>query len=660
MIQINDKTACCGCTACVASCPKQCITLEEDAEGFLYPRVDEATCIQCGLCEKVCPVLHPNEELTPEAVYAAVNLNQQVREDSSSGGVFSLLAETVVRNGGIVFGARMDTDLEVRHHHASTEEDLAGFRGSKYVQSQVGDSFVHVRRYLKEGRTVLFSGTPCQVAGLKNYLRKPYENLLTVDCLCHGVPSPLVWRKYIREKLQRQGVQSEEKLTVSFRDKQQGWNEYNLTVNRQSEVQKDLFLQGMTDRLFLRPICHQCPFREQRSHSQLTLGDFWGIEHTDARFADNKGTSMVLVNDAVGAAYFSQIHPQLIVAPKTYEQARRTCSMIYRSSTCNPQRKSFFAQLATCTVTENIQRHLPKTTLKSKLKKLVKESINMKIIYDAPGQTCNRLWSYLDTIGWAVLNRKKVKIWHWDSSIKYFDTLRHNPYVSFPLYDNFLMRWLGESTYKKLLNKTLTQRYMVKMYRSKLFQKLGFVSGWNNRASFRYYPRVLEEVKQLYRPNESIVKETTSQLQKYKDAGYFIIGVHLRGGDYRTWEGGKYFFTQEEYAHLMDEVLALYPDKKVKFFLSTNEQLDEAIFRGKPLVEMHNPTAIHDLYTLSLCDRILGPLSTFSRWASFYGRVPLLFIERNQPITSDSQFSVITDFYHFADGREIINLSDKQ
>ena len=199
MINIEDKKQCCGCSACVQRCPKQCIVMKEDEEGFLYPVADKDVCIDCNLCEQVCPVLRQREEREPLDVYAAFNKNEEVRMQSSSGGVFTALAESIIKEGGVVFGARFNEDWEVVHDYVETVEGLSAFRGSKYVQSRIGCTFSQAEQFLKQGRKVLFSGTPCQIAGLKLFLRKEYENLLSVDFICHGVPSPGVWRQYLNE-----------------------------------------------------------------------------------------------------------------------------------------------------------------------------------------------------------------------------------------------------------------------------------------------------------------------------------------------------------------------------------------------------------------------------------------------------------------------------
>lgn len=204
MIRIYNKHDCCGCNSCVQRCPKSSITMREDEEGFLYPDVDESTCIDCGLCETVCPVIHQSTVRKPIAVCAAKNKDEKIRLSSSSGGAFTALAESVIDEDGVVFGAKFDEDWSVVHDYMETREGLAAFRGSKYVQSRIGDSFKKAEQFLKAGRKVLFSGTPCQIAGLKRFLRKEYDNLLTVDFICHGVPSPGVWREYLKEETARQ------------------------------------------------------------------------------------------------------------------------------------------------------------------------------------------------------------------------------------------------------------------------------------------------------------------------------------------------------------------------------------------------------------------------------------------------------------------------
>ena len=220
MLKLTSKQNCCGCTACASICPKGCIAMKADKEGFCYPQIDEALCIDCGLCEKVCPLLHKPDKHGIINVYGAKNIDDSVRFTSSSGGMFTLFAEQVLNRGGVVFGAAFDGSLQVCHAGISTMQELAKLRGSKYVQSNMNGIFKQVRTLLAGGKKVLFSGTPCQIAGLKGFLIKDYANLLTVDVVCHGVPSAKVYNKHLTEIAADTG---EAVTQVKFRDKADGW-----------------------------------------------------------------------------------------------------------------------------------------------------------------------------------------------------------------------------------------------------------------------------------------------------------------------------------------------------------------------------------------------------------------------------------------------------
>jgi len=192
MIRIEDKQICTGCYACLNICPEQCVSMNNDNEGFWYPVVDNERCIDCGLCVKVCPIINRVEYENKPITYACINNREDIRLESSSGGIFTLIAEQIIACGGIVFGARFDDNFNVIHDYVDTKEGLQKFRGSKYLQSRIGETFKEVEKQLEKGRKVLFSGTPCQIAGLKSFLDKPNDSLFTVDIICHGVPSPLV------------------------------------------------------------------------------------------------------------------------------------------------------------------------------------------------------------------------------------------------------------------------------------------------------------------------------------------------------------------------------------------------------------------------------------------------------------------------------------
>ncbi len=304
---------CCGCAACVQRCPRQCITMQEDGEGFLYPQIDMQSCIDCGICESVCPAIEPADSRMPHTLYAAKNSDEGVRLASSSGGVFTLLAEQTIARGGVVFGARFDEQWEVMHDAAYSVEELVVFRGAKYSQSRIGGSFVLVESLLKQGREVLFSGTPCQVAALNRFLGGVYDNLLTVDFICHGVPSPAVWRHYLGT-IKRDYLSDAELQSVEFRDKVSGWRNYSMSfeTNISTEpyhvpLNKNAYMRGFLTDLYLRPSCHQCPSKSFSSGSDITLADFWGVERLLPEFSDDRGVSLVVVHTNRGAECFSSL-----------------------------------------------------------------------------------------------------------------------------------------------------------------------------------------------------------------------------------------------------------------------------------------------------------------------------------------------------------------
>ena len=346
MIKITDKQKCCGCSACAQRCPKGCISMQQDGEGFFYPKVDTSVCIDCHLCERVCPVNNQSVERKPLGTFAAKSLIDDVRIQSSSGGLFTLLAEHTIEQGGIVFGVRWDEEWNVRHDYTETEEELVKFRSSKYLQSIIGDSYLKAEKFLKEGREVMFTGTPCQIAGLKHFLRKEYDNLLTVEVICHSVPSADVWQQYLSEKLQSLKWDKSDIRHISFRDKRTGWKGYSFTIeNKKSEVYTELgsknsFMRGFLADLYTRPSCHACPAKQLRSGSDITLGDFWGIESLMPKIDDNRGVSAVLANTEKGCKALNDLPMQIY--PLSYEELIKRNSALIRSVTGPKNRAEFF------------------------------------------------------------------------------------------------------------------------------------------------------------------------------------------------------------------------------------------------------------------------------------------------------------------------------
>ena len=378
-IKIEEKQKCTGCHACSTVCPKNCVIMKEDTEGFLYPEVDNNNCISCGLCEKVCPILNycnPSQDAYGKT-FAAINTNEQIRLKSSSGGVFTVIAEEVINVGGVVFGAAFDGNFLVRTVWVDTNKDLEKLRGSKYVQSIIGDSYRQAKAFLDSGRVVLFSGTPCQVEGLISFLNKKYENLITVDFICHGVPSPLVWKKYLNYR--KNEADSEIKY-VSFRNKYSGWKSFSLKMAFDNsslyiaEVRKDPYMNIFLDDYCLRPSCYECFFKTANRRSDITLGDFWGVKNVFPEIDDDKGVSIVVVHSLSGKEIFEEATPGFFIK----ETERENCNYAYCNSVKKPElRSTFFDNIsnndfdvAVCSLQKNLQKKQLIFELKKDLKKL--------------------------------------------------------------------------------------------------------------------------------------------------------------------------------------------------------------------------------------------------------------------------------------------------
>jgi len=275
----------------------------------------------------------------------------------------------------------------------------------------------------------------------------------------------------------------------------------------------------------------------------------------------------------------------------------------------------------------------------------------MKIICDAPGQTCNRLWSYVATIAECVVKQKRMMILFCDYTIEDFPNFRNCPFIYFPFYHKwYLERGNGWNNFKGLTWKATHNTKLDKIY---FF--FGFFKGWYTRRNVQYIPQAKSEIIKIFTPKESIVLKANELFSKIRTNADIIIGVHIRRGDYKTWNNGLFYYSISQYHEFMLRLQHLYSDKKVVFFISSNEILSDSQFEGCQCFYYRKgeTSAILDLYSLSLCDRIIGPFSTFSRWASFYGEKPLCFLETADQIFTEESFSVIVDFFHFANGTEI-------
>lgn len=386
MIKITDKHDCCGCSACESICPKHCISMSEDEEGFLYPKVNLDACIDCKLCEKVCPIHHVLKGQEIVSTYTVCSKDKENLEESASGGSFIPLAEYVIDKGGVVFGAAFDNNMRLKHQYAESKDGIRKFRGSKYVQSDVDDAFSKVKSFLKAGRTVLFSGTPCQVQGLYNFLRKTnIENLITLDFVCHGVPSPKVFRKYVEYTENKYGAQVKD---YKFRTKKCGYNGYifNYSYNYLSNGEiiwadcEDKYAQFMTKSFFAeissRPSCSKCAFKSKNHISDFTVFDCWHWKQLSKHIDGAMGATTMVVNTPKGKVIFDEIKDKFVYETSDIETAIKLdgISMLH-SIPANRRRNDFFSSLNTMTIPQLYESYLEPKGL-AKVKERIKSILD--------------------------------------------------------------------------------------------------------------------------------------------------------------------------------------------------------------------------------------------------------------------------------------------
>lgn len=384
---------CTGCAACYSVCPQHAISMHEDSEGFLYPVIDVDKCTDCELCEERCPVLSkdnlPINREKPD-VYIAWHNNLEIRLQSSSGGAFTALATAVLNTGGIVFGAAFDDKFLVYHKPVEHLDDLKILRGSKYMQSRIGDNFRQAQHFLDKGQQVLFSGVACQIAGLYAYLGREYDNLYTCNLVCKGVPSPKVFRKY----LDYMETRFDSKVaSYSFRDKRYSWalNEAITFINGQKKYSSyfkhevPYYYGFAVESLFSRRSCYSCPFKGLPTVADITLADFWSIRKQEPKWNDEKGTSLILVNSDKGNSLFQKSQVDLLTkqCPFAYIESN---SNLMGSARCPRKRKTFFKELDRLPFEMLIEKYMTPSSyifrypskLTKRLKNMIKRMIGRK------------------------------------------------------------------------------------------------------------------------------------------------------------------------------------------------------------------------------------------------------------------------------------------
>lgn len=333
MIEVVSKDKCYGCMACYNKCPKNAITMKKDKNGFLYPIINKEKCINCTLCKMVCLEINNMGTHNNQKAYACINKDDKIRLMSSSGGIFNIFAKWILNQGGAVFGAGFDEKFNVRHMCIEDKEELYKLRMSKYVQSDIGDTYKQAEKLIKQGKKVLFAGTPCQTYGLITYLQKDYDNLYLQDIICHGVPSPMLWDKYKEYRKLKDG---KEPKSIEFRNKDEGWKDFNLKFSYENGEYKgnqntDIYLQTFLRNYILRETCYNCKFKGNNRAADVTLADFWGIDNICPEMNDNKGVSIVIINTNKGKEIFDYISENMIYKQVELEEALKYNLCYYKS-----------------------------------------------------------------------------------------------------------------------------------------------------------------------------------------------------------------------------------------------------------------------------------------------------------------------------------------
>ncbi len=314
----NKKELCNGCGACALKCPKNAITMAEDKEGFIYPVIDKSKCVNCKLCEKVCS--NRNESTYKSEAYIAINNNKEELKISASGGMFYILAKYVIKNKGVVFGVTYNEKLEAVHECATTIEECKKFCGSKYVRSDLKDTYKKVKEFLDSGKLVLYTGTACQLSGLKSFLGKEYDNLILCDILCHANPSPKTFKLY-KENIEK--IHKKEIETIWFRSKENGWRNQTPIIEFKDgeKIEEGSYFKAFVGEMINRPSCYSCVFASKNRVTDITIADFWGIEKIDNKINEENGVSLLTINSKKGKEIFDIIKDNMFYKEINYDIA---------------------------------------------------------------------------------------------------------------------------------------------------------------------------------------------------------------------------------------------------------------------------------------------------------------------------------------------------
>lgn len=380
MKEILEKSRCTGCSACASICPKGAIKLVEDNEGFKHPEIDQSKCINCGLCKRTCPVLNTEENSSLNRCYVAYNKNNEMKKTSSSGGIFDAIARKVLSDNGIVIGAAFNDNMELEHIALEKIDDLEKLKGSKYLQSNINNMFSYIKEKIND-KKILFVGTPCQVAGLHAYLKKDYDNLICIDLFCHGVPSPKLFNKYIKEL---EDDNSSKVVKYNFRDKKTGWDTYSNIAsfendNEISELQSNnSYMRLFLSDIALRESCYNCNFKIGNKYSDITLGDFWGVQKYYPEMYSKNGVSAIIINTEKGKLIFESISNDLEYKKCKLEEIEDGNPSLKSSGKYPKKRKEFFENIDNLSI-KRLEKKYASVSLikkiKGKIKRIIKKFI---------------------------------------------------------------------------------------------------------------------------------------------------------------------------------------------------------------------------------------------------------------------------------------------